>query len=85
MRVFVHVPGKRALRLRLPTALICNRLTAAVAAHVLKKRAAPAPPPLPPATLYILMKEIRRCRRRLRPLHLVEVHDADGTEVMIDL
>lgn len=86
MRVFVHDPGKqKTVRLRLPTALICNRLTAAIAAHVLKKRVTPATPLLTQTALYTLMKELRRCRHRLRPLHFVEIRSTDGAEVIIDL
>lgn len=81
MRVFIKEQGGHTIRLRIPTRLVFNSLTARIAPKVLQERGFC----LTSAQLAAFFRTINTCRKHHRGWKLAEVHSADGDVVEITL
>lgn len=73
------------IKLLLPTNLIFSKGTVWLANHFGRKYAGDAMKDIPPEALDKLFAEFRRTKRQYGHWDLVEVSEADGTEVKITL
>lgn len=73
------------LKIRIPTALLLNRLTAAVGARVIEKHVPQDVLTIEGKDLIRLVKEVNRVRKFHKDMPLVDVEDADGDVVKIYL
>ena len=86
MLVRVSIPGERGFRLRLPTRLALNGLTASAAAGMARKAAVKGSlPPFTAAQYRRLFRELLRFKHRHPDWELVHVEAADGTQVVVRL
>lgn len=87
MLVRVSIPGERGFRLRLPTRLALNGLTASAAAGMARKAAGEkgSLPPFTAAQYRRLFRELLRFKHRHPNWELVHVEAADGTQVVVRL
>lgn len=73
------------LNIPLPTNLVFSRATVWLANHIGRKYAGDVMKDIPPEALDKLFEEFRRIKRQYGYWDLVEVTEADGTEVKITL
>ena len=86
MRIYIREKSGQKIKLRIPTALIFNNLTATIATGAIRKHVDfPDGVNLTPAQGRALVRAIRECKRRYPRLNLVEVDSADGDSVRIRL
>ena len=81
MRIIIKESGSRTIKLRFPTALALNRLTAYLAPRVLKGSEVT----VTRQQAVRLIKELKRCKKRFKGWKIVEVESADGERVEIKL
>lgn len=84
MRIQVS-EGDREINIRIPTALVFNRITAMVAICSIKKRAPDRMRYLSHGKICALFAEFRRIRQMKGSWELVNVEAADGKKVKIIL
>lgn len=85
MRILIQSPGERAIRLRFPTRLLFNSLTAKIGAASINKYMSAENMKLSSRDLKRFMKEINRIKHKFPGLELVNVEDKDGERVIIRL
>ena len=82
MKITVKNTGnKKSIKIRIPSFLLLNRITAWIAAKFFRK----IRENITSKQLYILIKEIRRFKRRNKKLQLVEITEASGEYIEIRL
>ena len=82
MRVIIKDNDRsRPIKLRFPTALLFNRLTASLAPIVLRDSEVT----ITRHQAVRLVKELKRCKRKFRDWKIVEVKSADGEWVEVRL
>lgn len=81
MRIRVREKGGTNLFVPLPTGLICNRLTALIAARAASEYGVR----VSPARLVRLFTALKRYKKQHPDWVLVEVHSADGDYVSVKL
>lgn len=86
MRILVHAAGERPIRVALPTRLLFNSLTAALAKTALQKYVpSENGVRLRAQDIRRLMRELGRMKRIHPHLELVSVDSADGDHIRITL
>lgn len=91
MRILIKSEGGRQIRLHLPTALLCNAITAGLLCKKSHREAAENDTEIeishrltyPQARK--LMRALRKCRHVMNGLPLVEVESHEGEKVQIHL
>lgn len=83
MRIFIHSPGNRTIRLALPTRLLFNNVTALIGASMFRTQLANSG--IKAADLRKLVRELHRMRKKHPGLMLVEVEQSGGDTVRIRL
>lgn len=82
MKITVKNTGnKKSIKIRIPSFLFLNRITAWIAAKFFRK----IRENITSKQLYILIKEIRRFKRRNKKLQLVEITEASREYIEIRL
>jgi len=86
MRIEIKSAGKKAIKLRIPTALLFNNLTAKIALESLKEHIkVEENPSLSPEDIKLIIKELRRMKEKYPKLQLVDIESAEGDIVKIIL
>ena len=86
MRVTIKSVGERGIKIRFPTILICNPVTAIIIILFVKKH-------IPSRIrkmitfpcLCKIFREINRAKRRFPKMNLLEIEDSDGDQIIICL
>lgn len=85
MRIYIQSPGERAIKLRFPTRLLFNGLTAKIGAASINKYVPTDTLKLSSDDLKRLMEELNRIKHKFPGLELVNVEAKDGERVIIRL
>ena len=83
MRIIVESPGERRIHIRIPTAIVLNRLTAKLFTKAAKRHLGEGS--LETRDLYPLLRAVRQAKRRFPKWELVNLQEADGEHIQIRL
>ena len=83
MRIWIHSPGNRTIRLALPTRLLLNHFTILIGAAVFRAQLANSG--ISAGDLRKFVRELHRMRKKHPGLMLVEVEQSQGQSIRIRL
>lgn len=85
MKIIIKSPGEKAIRILIPTRLLCNNFTALIGTKAASKYLPTSYQKLSSKQLRMLFKEFIRISRKYRGLVLVDVESSDGEILKIIL